>query len=112
MRVFALSQGERSGILSLPSPLGRGCPAAGAFTSRSGTGEGSLVHLGVLCRIVTSIASCTLGTNFSGTYTTNPLGILSRLIPNVLKIILQSLSPHLARVGMNAAIKLDRQAMF
>ena len=23
-----------------PSPLGRGCPAAGAFTSRSGTGEG------------------------------------------------------------------------
>jgi hypothetical protein len=26
---------------SLPSPLGRGCPAAGALTSRSGTGEGS-----------------------------------------------------------------------
>ena len=25
-----------------PSPLGRGCPAAGAFTSRSGTGEGSV----------------------------------------------------------------------
>jgi hypothetical protein len=24
-----------------PSPQGRGCPAAGAFTSRSGTGEGS-----------------------------------------------------------------------
>jgi hypothetical protein len=23
-----------------PSPLGRGCPAAGAFTSRNGTGEG------------------------------------------------------------------------
>jgi hypothetical protein len=27
----------------LPSPLGRGCPAAGAFTSRSGTGEGLVV---------------------------------------------------------------------
>ena len=26
----------------LPSPLGRGSPAAGAFTSRSGTGEGSV----------------------------------------------------------------------
>jgi hypothetical protein len=29
-----------------PSPLGRGCPAAGALTSRSGTGEGSLPKRG------------------------------------------------------------------
>jgi hypothetical protein len=29
-----------------PSPVGRGCPAAGAFTSRSGTGEGSLPRRG------------------------------------------------------------------
>jgi len=28
-----------------PSPLGRGCPAAGAFISRSGTGEGSFAPL-------------------------------------------------------------------
>jgi hypothetical protein len=28
--------------MCLPSPVGRGCPATGAFTSRSGTGEGLL----------------------------------------------------------------------
>jgi hypothetical protein len=27
-----------------PSPLGRGCPATGAFTSQSGTGEGSVAR--------------------------------------------------------------------
>jgi hypothetical protein len=27
-----------------PSPLGRGCPAAGDFSSRSGTGEGSVAE--------------------------------------------------------------------
>jgi hypothetical protein len=32
----------KEGRMSQPSPLGRGCPAAGAFTSRSGTGEGFL----------------------------------------------------------------------
>jgi hypothetical protein len=34
--------GSPDGYGKLPSPLGRGCPAAGAFTSRSGTGEGSV----------------------------------------------------------------------
>ena len=29
-----------------PSPLGRGCPAAGAFASWSGTGEGLLAPRG------------------------------------------------------------------
>jgi hypothetical protein len=32
--------GSPDGYGKLPSPLGRGCPAAGAFTSRSGPGEG------------------------------------------------------------------------
>ena len=33
---------EITRIKSLPSPLGRGCPAAGVLISRSGTGEGSV----------------------------------------------------------------------
>jgi hypothetical protein len=42
-RLFsALSRGARIG--TQPSPLGRGWPAAGAFTSRSGPGEGSLLN--------------------------------------------------------------------
>jgi len=31
-----------------PSPLGRGWPAAGAFTSRGGPGEGSLAGTGTI----------------------------------------------------------------
>ncbi len=78
-------QTERTEIESLPSPQGRGWPAAGAFTSRRGPGEGSLAHLGVTRPIVTPIASRTLRTNSSGSSNTNPFGTRSRPILRLLK---------------------------